>query len=148
MATNKVFSIEDGNLTTSILTTRERVYSDIDLSFARKQDNDIYKRTDVEAVKQAVKNILMTNQGEKPFRPNYGGNLSGLLFELISDPVVKADIKQTIISQIEAYEPRARVTDVIVNDLPDYNAIEVTIVFIVISLNKQVTITTSITRLR
>jgi phage baseplate assembly protein W len=145
---SRVFSTEDGNLVNSIITTKSADYIDLDLSFSKKVNGDVYKRLEVEAVKQSVKNILMTNQGEKPFKPSFGGNLTGLLFELINDPVIKSDIKRSIISQIEAYEPRATISDVQVVDEPDYNSINVTVEFIVKSLNKQVSITTSILRLR
>ena len=79
----KAFSIEDGNLQTrSLVTTRNRLYKDIDLSFDHKPTDgtnpttaDVYKKEDAAAVKQAVKNLLMTNFGEKPFNLFYGANL-------------------------------------------------------------------------
>ena len=73
---SRVFSQEDGNLSTrSIITSRTKSYADIDLTFTRKPGTvtDIYKKTDAAAVKQSVKNILMTNRVEKPFLPYYGG---------------------------------------------------------------------------
>ena len=64
----RVFSQEDGNLNTrSIITSRNASYSDIDLTFENKPGassinrTDVYKKTDAAAVKQAVKNVLMTN---------------------------------------------------------------------------------------
>ena len=60
-------SIEDGNLSSSILTSRKKSYSDIDLLFERKPSGDIYQKTDADAVKQSVKNIVSTNRFEKPF---------------------------------------------------------------------------------
>jgi len=68
----KAFSIEDGNLnTSSISTTKSVVYTDLDLFFSPKPSGDVYKKQDVAAVKQSVKNILMTNFMEKPFNPEY-----------------------------------------------------------------------------
>ena len=79
----RVFSIEDGNLdTASITTSRQKSYSDIDMTFAKKGNNDIFKKSDAAAVKQAVKNLLLTNFGEKPFNPEFGGNLNAFLFNL------------------------------------------------------------------
>ena len=58
----RAFSTEDGNLqTTSILTSRIRTYSDIDLTFAKKSNNDVFKKNDAAAVKQAVKNFVFSN---------------------------------------------------------------------------------------
>ena len=51
MAATRAFSIEDGNLNTrSIITSRNRVYSDIDLTFTKRPDGDVYRKTDAAAV--------------------------------------------------------------------------------------------------
>ena len=79
----KAFSIEDGNQNTlTLVGARKRVYSDVDLTFAKRLDGDVFKKKNAAAVKQSVKNILMTNYTEKPFQPFFGGNLSDFLFEL------------------------------------------------------------------
>ena len=66
----RAFSIEDGNLASkTILTSRTKSSEDIDLSFAAKPSGDVFKKTDAAAVKQAVKNLLLTNFSEKPFLP-------------------------------------------------------------------------------
>ena len=59
------FAIEDGNLNkATLVVSRSRVYKDIDLSFAKRPYGDVYKKTDAAAVKQAVKNLLLTNSTE------------------------------------------------------------------------------------
>jgi hypothetical protein len=56
----RAFAVEDGNLnTTSLVTSRNRLYKDIDLTFAKKPSGEIYKKTDAAAVKQAVKNSII-----------------------------------------------------------------------------------------
>jgi len=66
----KAFSIEDGNLATrSIVVARRKEYKDIDLSFTNRTTGEIYKKTNAAAVKQSVKNLLLTNRTEKPFEP-------------------------------------------------------------------------------
>ena len=77
MAT-RALSIEDANLrsTSTVTTTQNKEYSDLDISLAVKDTTgDVYKKLSAESVKFAVKNLLLTNQGEKPFNPYYGGNL-------------------------------------------------------------------------
>ena len=65
---SRVFSIEDGNLQSrSLVTSRNKLYSDIDLTFAKRPSGDVYKKTDGAAVKQSIKNLMLTNLGEKPF---------------------------------------------------------------------------------
>ena len=58
----KVLSTEDQDLSgKSIRTTRNRVYKDIDLSLVKKTStNDIFKKTDAAAVKQAISNLIQT----------------------------------------------------------------------------------------
>ena len=69
---SRVFSQEDGNLNTAaIITSRKKVYKDIDLTFAVRTMGDVFKKTDAASVKQAVKNLLLTNQIEKKFKTYY-----------------------------------------------------------------------------
>jgi len=144
----KAFSIEDGNLQNrSLVTTRSRLYKDIDLTFDNRPSGDVYKKTDVAAVKQAVKNLLLTNWGEKPFLPRYGANLGGLLFEL-GDDTTEDDIRISVQSAIEIYEPRAQLLDVVVNFLPEYNSISVQVQFQILNTEEIVAVETTIARLR
>ena len=144
----RAFAVEDGNLnTTSLVTSRNRLYRDIDLTFAKKPSGEIYKKTDAAAVKQAVKNLLLTNRYEKPFQPEFGGNLNNLLFELVDNDTVY-EIDGTIREAIKRYEPRARVRQVATNLQPDANSIGITITFQIVNTEEVVTLDTTITRLR
>lgn len=149
MATNRVLSNEDGNLNSSvIISTRTRTHKDIDLTFTAKPSGDIYKKQDAAAVKQAVKNLIMTNHFEKPFLPRYGGNITGMLFELVNDVDIADEIYENIVDSMERYEPRAKILDINVNAQIDQNSIEVTITFQVINTEELVTFTTVVSRLR
>lgn len=144
----KAFSIEDGNLNkATLVTSRNRVYSDIDLLFENRPSGDIYKKVDLAAVRQSVKNILMTNHGEKPFLPFFGANLRSLLFEL-SSPTLEEDINSAIRIALRNYEPRAVVQRVIVQSSPDYNSIWVTVEFRIINTTEVVSVQVDLTRLR
>lgn len=143
----KAFSIEDGNLSTSIITTRDRKYSDIDLTFKPRPSGEIYKKVDAAAVKQSVKNLLLTSRYEKPFQPNFGANLNSALFALDTD--YDPDYIQDLIADaIAKYEPRARVLSIALNLLPDRNTLDATIVFQVVNTGEQVAVDVSLTRLR
>jgi|TARA_R110000772_G_scaffold185038_1_gene296214 phage baseplate assembly protein W len=144
----KAFAVEDGNLQTrSILTARNKLFNDIDLTFANRPSGDLYKKTDAAAVKQAVKNLLLTNQFEKPFQPEFGGNLSGLLFELVDNDTA-FEIESIVKNSIARFEPRALVQRVITNLQPDANSIAISVVFQVVNTQEVVTLETTITRLR
>lgn len=148
MATTRFLSREDGTLNTSTLvTTRNRVYRDIDLSFTVKDNGELYVKRDAAAVKQAVKNLILTNHYEKPFLLFYGGNIRSLLFELAYDDLSE-DIENNIRQAIEKYEPRARVRRVLAKSDPDNNSINVTIEFQIINSSEVVTFSTVLSRLR
>lgn len=131
---SKIFSSEDGNLNSSIRGVKNRDYSDVDLSLDARTstDGDVYKKTDAASVKQAVKNLLLTNRFEKPYRPNYGANLSSILFEL-GDENIGEDIIDAITSSIERFEPRAKVLAVDITATPNYNTVTATVEFRVVA---------------
>lgn len=144
----KAFSIEDGNLgNVPLISSVTKTYKDIDLSFINRPSGDVYKKTDAAAVKQAIKNILLTNKGEKPFQPYYGGNLNDFLFEL-STEFDELDIKETVANAITNYEPRALVRQVNVDVSPDFNSVNITVVFQVVSTNEVERVDVTLTRLR
>ena len=140
-------SIEDGNLSSSILTSRKKSYSDIDLLFERKPSGDIYRKTDADAVKQSVKNIVSTNRFEKPFEVFYGANITGMLFEL-ADAGMGTHVEDQVKSAIEEYEPRARVLRINVFSNPDRNTLQVELLFRVTSTEQEVELETTVSRLR
>lgn len=143
----KAFSIEDGNLSKSLVSTRTRDYVDVDLTFEHRPSGDVYKKTDAASVKQAVKNLLMTSKYEKPFQPNFGANLNSALFGLDTefDPEFVQDL---IMDAIENYEPRARVLSVTVNTDGDNNSVDATILFQVVNTNETVSVEVNLARLR
>ena len=147
MATTRVLSREDGNLSSSIITSRDRDYKDIDLLFSNKPNGEIYTKSDAAAVKQAIKTLVQTNHFEKPFLPFFGGNIRSLLFELV-DEDNPYEIIDNIRNTVEVYEPRARIIDIKVNLRPDNNSIDLTIEFQTVSTEETVVFTTVVSRLR
>ena len=75
----------DAGRLTNQSTRSARVYKDLDLDFQQNTaTKDIQKMLDVESVKRSVKNLINLNHYEKPFHPEIGSNLRGMLFENIS----------------------------------------------------------------
>lgn len=148
---SRAFSIEDGGLaqTSTVKATQNREYIDIDLSFAAKGSGDVYKKNSVASVKQALKNLLMTNRTEKPFAPYFGANLQEILFEL-ADQNSSREITFAIIENIKAFEPRIDPSTVkIFPDVaPDNNTLNITIIFNVVNSSKTIEFTTRLNRLR
>ena len=110
-----------------------RQYTDLDLFFAKKATSkDISKVTDVQAVKRSIRNLILTDHYEKPFHPEIGSGIRGLLFELMS-PITGNVLARVIEDVIENYEPRAKLIGVRVYPDMDRNAYEVTIELYVIN---------------
>ena len=141
-------STEDGNLSVSTLIgTRTKLYKDIDLTFANKPSGEIFKKESAAAVKQAVKNLMLTNHFEKPFQPRFGGNLREMLFDLADDDA-EEDIEERVTNAIAVYEPRAKALNVTAVATPDRHSIRVTVEFRVVNTQETVTISTVLARLR
>lgn len=109
--------------------------------------SDVVAITGEEAVKRAVKNLLMIQCGEIPFFPNLGSRIKGLLFEPI-DPITTALLKSEIRATIQAFEPRVRIAQLAVTPSEDEHRYEVNLTFEVINLPEPVTLTVFLTRLR
>jgi phage baseplate assembly protein W len=112
-------------MTTGVSNIRARTkpYSDFDFVFQKHPiTGDVPIKRDVEAVKQSVRNILLTRRGEKFFDPDFGGSLTEFLFENF-DPVVEAEIEQRIRGTLANYEPRVKVLGLEIEDLSHRNAL-------------------------
>ena len=147
----RAFSVEDGGLnkTSTVKSSRAREFLDIDLSFTPKSAGDLYKKTSVSSVKQALRNILLTQRTEKPFAPYFGANLREYLFEH-ADYITENKMNSAIIESIRAYEPRINPQTVKVYSKmePDANAITLTIIFNIQNSTAEEEFTTRLTRLR
>jgi|TARA_Y100000015_G_C2369822_1_gene79438 phage baseplate assembly protein W len=144
----KAFSIEDGNANIkSLIGARKASYTDIDLAFANKPAGDIFKKTNAAAVKQAVKNLLMTNIMEKPFDISFGGNLSDFMFENDTEIDVN-EVSYRIIETVQTHEPRADILDVNLTLKSSTNEIRVTVEFQVVATNEIVQLEFPLARLR
>ena len=97
---------------TKPLSTNTRKWADLDLDFvAHPVTKDIVLKKDVEAVKRSVRNLVLTNQYEKPFHPEIYSGVRGMLFELMT-PTTAIIIARHVEDVIINYEPRARLIGV------------------------------------
>ena len=90
------------------------IYKDLNLFFTKHPlTADVSKVTDVQAIKRSVRNLVLTNKGERLFHPEIGGGVKGSLFENFT-PI--AELESAITHVIRRYEPRVMVEKVIVNN--------------------------------
>ena len=111
----------DASVNTNNSVRSNKAYSDLNLNFNKNPaTKDVAKLKDVEAVKRAVRNLILTNRFERPFHPEIGSDIRSLLFENMT-PVVEVLLKDRIRETIEVYEPRADITDIVVTGDMDKN---------------------------
>lgn len=113
---------------------KSRNFKDISLSFLKNPfTKDISPVTNAEAIKQSVKNIVLTAPGEKLFSPKFGSKVYKLLFEPL-DPFIIDTIQSEILNTINNYEKRVTVTSL--RCIPDYdnNSLDVSLEYQIIGL--------------
>ena len=109
------------------------VYSDLDLFFGTKAESkDINKVDDVQAVKRAVRNLVLLDHYEKPFHPEIGSGVRDMLFENMT-PTTAHILTRKVEMVVENFEPRARLVGVKAFPNLDRNEYEITISFYVVN---------------
>ena len=97
-------------------TAIKNEYSDLDILFtAHPISGDVTTKKDSDAVKRSVRNILHTNNYERPFKPNFGANLREMLFELQGVGSSKA-IKRDIAEALVTLEPRIKNINIVLGE--------------------------------
>tara|TARA_B100000508_G_C11341514_1_gene219381 strand:+ start:156 stop:581 length:426 start_codon:yes stop_codon:yes gene_type:complete len=125
-----------------------KTYSDLNLNFTRNPaTGDVARLTDIEAVKRSVRNLILTNQFERPFHPEIGSSVRALLFENVT-PLNAILLEDRIREVIINFEERALITSVRVIDDADRNGYRVIINFQVLNSVENVSITEFLQRLR
>ena len=125
-----------------------RIYSDLDFNFtAHPVTKDVVRRYDENAVKTALKNLILTRNYERPFHSEIGSPIRALLFEPAS-PMLNVTLKRAIIDVVNNFEPRVLLTDVQVNSSPDTNSIYVTLYFKLQNTERPLTLELTLERTR
>jgi len=125
-----------------------KIFKDLNLDFQQNAaTKDIQKIEDVESVKRSVRNLVSLNYYEKPFHPEIGSNIRGLLFEQIT-PQISHYIGKQLELLIRNYEPRCRLVNV--ENMPDLdkNGYSVSVSFYVVNVSNPVVVETFLERLR
>ena len=110
----------------------EPIFTDIDFGFARHPiSNDITRKSDVEAIKISLKNLIRTSFYERLFNSSIGSSVYRLLFEPMS-PIVSVMMKRAIEQTITNFEPRVALQNVIVTTQYDNNSFSVDIEYTIL----------------
>lgn len=128
--------------------TQRIVYSDFYTDLDKHPiQNVLLRKTNVDAVKQSIRNLLLTDKGERLFQPNLGGHIRGMLFENIN-PQTFLTMQEHIRDVLTAHEPRADVIDVVVSETFNQHEVQVSILFRVINVQEPITLEIILERIR
>ncbi len=126
-------------------STSNVFFRDISLSFtANPLTGDILLRQDLDAIKDSIRNLVLLNKGERPFKSNIGGGLYSLLFARFTI-ATKTVFENSILTTISDNEPRVDNVSVAINRI-EANTIEVVVQFQIIGSTEQQLLTVSVTR--
>lgn len=110
-------------------------FKDVSASFQVNPINyDLVTVKNVNAINRAIRNLILTVPGEKPFLPDCGCHVTRLLFENVSDRTAN-QIRLEIERTIKTYEPRVKLQAVDVRANIDSYEFDVIIRYYVIGAN-------------
>lgn len=125
-----------------------RQFTDIDLSFfPHPNTGDLLVKNDESAIKNAVKNLILTRHYERPFHSELGTSVNTLMFELPS-PGLVAMIQEEIKNTIENFEPRVVLMTIDTKFSPDNLLILVSIVFRIVNTQRPINVQFTLNRTR
>jgi phage baseplate assembly protein W len=112
------------------------VYRDLSFDLEKDQFDDLDLKEDAEAVKQAIKNVVLTGKGHRSRfqNPYYGSRIYRFMFEKF-DPLIAVQIEDEIENSIEAWEPRVKLINVSASADIDNHTYNISIMYRVININ-------------
>ena len=137
-----------GDLEQARIVSKTKSHRDLDLSLKiHPIRKDIIPLKDDAAVKNAIKNLLITNFYERPFADDLGANLRGLLFEP-AGIITNIELRDNIRACIEKYESRVLVTSIDITDYIDTNEYLIEVFFTIKGFNVEQVVEIPLRRLR
>lgn len=134
---------------TQTQTVRKYDYSDLDLDFiSHPTTGDVVRKVGENAIKRSVRNLVLTNFYDRPFRSFIGSNVQKLLFENTDNQLTEIFLKDAINEVIEKFEPRVEIIEILTSLSQDRNGFDVTLRYIIINRNQPVEINLFLERIR
>ena len=107
-----------------------------DLSMTLKVNpitNDLVALKNANAIARSLRNLVFTDQGERFFAPETGGNIKSLLFENM-DYTTASEVEDSVTQTIRRNEPRVELVNVKATPNFENNEIDVRIQYKIIGL--------------
>ena len=110
-------------------------FKDISMSFKiNPVNNDLIAVKNETAIARSVRNLILTQPGERFFNQNLGSKVSRTLFDNMDD-LTAVVLKDEIENTINNYEPRVDLIGVDVNPNYDNNEFNVTIRYYIVGID-------------
>ncbi len=130
-------------------TTKKRsLYSDFhkDLT-VNPISEDLAIKRDEEAVKESLKNLLLTDRGERLFQPTLGGDIRATLFENNTPMTIKI-LEEKVKAVINNFEPRVNLIEVKINSEYNSERVQIIVYFYIRNVNAPLSVTVFLERTR
>jgi len=126
----------------------QKKFIDLDMEFEKHPaTDDVVRLYDESAIKASVKHLILTHFYSRPFHPEIGSHVAGLLFEL-NTYTTRYAISNSIKQVIENYDPRVTLNGLEVEFLDDENSYRIEIFLEVIGILEVVTVEFLLNRVR
>jgi phage baseplate assembly protein W len=127
---------------------QQKKYTDFTTNLDVHPDTgDLFRITDVNAIKRSLKNIMLTNYYERPFQPKLATNIQGMLFENVGTEVLSM-LSDTITYAINKYEPRVNVLSLNASASNDADSVTINLVFTINNIPDTQTMSVVVSRVR
>lgn len=126
----------------------QRKFIDLDMEFsAHPATGDVVRLYDESAIKASVKHLVLTHFYSRPFHPEIGSHVAGLLFELNTE-TTRFAIANSINQVINNYDPRVTLDGLLVNFEENDNAYRIEVTLSVLGILEVVSIEFLLNRVR
>ena len=123
-------------------------YSDFYTNFNKNfGSGDLARITNEDSIYSALKNIIMTRKGERPFFPEFGCNVMGLLFENYNQFTEKT-LETEVRTAIENFEPRVSLLRLVIDGDPDSNKVSLILYFTILNRPETFSVSFLLSRIR
>jgi len=116
-------------------------------SFTYSTPGDITIKTDENAIKASIRNLVMTMNYERPFNSKLGSQSRAIFFELAT-PMTEILLKRSVADVIRNFEPRVNVDDVKVSVDSETHSARITIYFTILNTTEPLQVTVILERTR
>lgn len=120
-------------------------WSDVSEDYDQETSGDLNRDTDVSAIFNSIRNIILTIQGERRMLPTFATNMHGLLFEPI-DATTARLIAENLLEAIKVWENRIDISGFDIEPRPDENFYRCRLKFTVVGRDDTETIDFILTR--